>query len=50
MVGARQKGCAGKLGRPNVKKAPEEAKHGLGHVTMDMMWKLDKPSQQTRLI
>jgi predicted phage terminase large subunit-like protein len=39
-----------KLGRPNVKKAPEEAKHGLGHVTMDMMWKLHKPSQQTRLI
>ena len=30
--------------------APEDPKYGLQHVTMDMMWKLHKPSQQTRLI
>lgn len=39
-----------RLGRPSVRKAPDVAKHGIQHVTMDMLWKTHRPSQRSGLI
>jgi len=39
-----------RLGRPSVRKAPDAAKHGIQHVTMDMLWKTHRPSQRSGLI